>query len=195
MDILEGGIRGRVYHFLHSDTVRSRMLLRPFQYNIFRALCGNKFTRNLLSLTMIMGVQSLTDEEAIFINSLRNNREIAASFIFLGIKYGGRLKPLRKTHKGSDSYKKFDDSLELFLRYVDTGLKPMTERIYINTPLMSRKILSDMRDGCQIFKAEELKNWSGYVTIERAINNARIMWKNKKVLNSVYSRRPRIINT
>ena len=189
------------FYFLHNDSVRNKMNLRQFQFKIFRALCGNKFTRDILSTTMIVGIQMLSEEEASFINSLKNIREIAAAFIFVSIKYGGKIKTLRKRNKGSDKYECFDKSLELFLRYVDTGFKPMTERIYVDTPLITRKILSDMRGGCQIFNNEELKQWSNYMSIEKAILTARKIWQiynvkktwiNKKFEKS--RRRPRTIN-
>lgn len=193
MKISRRGIRGRVYNFIRNDAFPSKMMLRPFPYNIFRALCGNKFTRNLLSLTMIVSIQCLSSDEAGFINSLCDGREIAASLIFLGLKYGGKLKPMRREQRGSDSYESFDKSLELFVRYVDTGLIPMSVCIMVDAPRLTRKIISDMREGCEVFNNEELQIWSNYTTVEHAINNARKVWKTHRKIVT-HKCRTRVIN-
>lgn len=134
--------------------------LNKLHFRTFTAICGTDFTQNLLTETMIKAVLDASDEDITLINRQSTLENIIKIIMFIGMKNGGTLKPMKR-YDCQISYSLYDyiDNVKFYLEYIENGI--MTEKIFTNvdTSTLCRNIFNELGYPSRIFRKSQLVQW------------------------------------
>lgn len=191
---------GHEIKYIGFDFSASSNRLSVIAFRTLVALCGTDFTAPMLTETMIEGIVKAKDEFQ-FINDLDNEyHEIAASFLFIGIRSSGYVKrATTPTTINEYSLEKFITVCRLYCTYIETGnMNGVMDNI--DMAQASQNLLWAMQNVCENCYQKPLPplksfllKWTSELDLESAIRQLRDAplhkcKKKRRAIISIYDR-------
>lgn len=130
---------------------------------IFVGMCGTDFTENMLTETMIGSILKMSTADMTWLNSLTEVVDIVVALVYLGVKYGGTLKPKNRRYEsasGDGSLHDYVFNIDMYCRYIETGIMGDEVTRVVNIPHVCRHIFTDLGYTGTSFKRSELETWT-----------------------------------
>lgn len=151
-----------------------RLRLHRSKFLVFVGMCGTDFTDNVLTETMIAGVLKASDHEIDYINErLLDVDVIVCALVYLGVKYGGTLKPMKRIDGGEKKadgggFNTYISNIQQYMAYIETGVMMDRDMESVNTATMSRHDIFSDRLGYPgtSYKRSELAVWTKLHNLE-----------------------------
>lgn len=142
------------------DFSDERLRLRRRHFLIFVGMCGTDFTANMIAETCIRAVLDADEDDIELINSRETMYDIVAAILFVGIKNGGTLKPIKAcashVSRNIDDYL---DNLSVYSAYIESGVMVERDLKSVDVSTVSRQIFTDLGYPGTVFRKSQLAQW------------------------------------